>query len=314
MNDDGFALFLRRIARTPLLTASEERALAYRCERGDLAAKDRMIEANLRLVVHIAKRYQREHNPLQPRCPTSCRRARWGWSARSRSSTRAPATASRPTRRSGSGRPSAGRSRRRAARSGAVPMISGCAPRQAACETRIRARARGSGPAPRLLTLRDGAQAARAARHAALDATRRSGRAKIALGTLIAASTGQRRRRDRRRAWLAAGALDPDERHVLTLRFGLDGGEPADPRRDRADHAGGGRARSVTSRNAGCASCVGRPGSPPVQQRKRRLCPRARSPCSGPRGAALTAARTSASTGPSASSAATTRTCSPAGA
>ena len=64
MNDDGFALFLRRIARTPLLTASEERALAYRCERGDLAAKDRMIEANLRLVVHIAKRYQREHNPL----------------------------------------------------------------------------------------------------------------------------------------------------------------------------------------------------------------------------------------------------------
>ncbi len=38
MNDDGFALFLRRIGRTPLLTAAEERALAYRCERGDLAA------------------------------------------------------------------------------------------------------------------------------------------------------------------------------------------------------------------------------------------------------------------------------------
>jgi RNA polymerase primary sigma factor len=64
MNDDGFALFLQRIARTPLLTAAEERALAYRCERGDLAAKDRLIEANLRLVVHVAKRYQREHNPL----------------------------------------------------------------------------------------------------------------------------------------------------------------------------------------------------------------------------------------------------------
>src|SRR3954453_17915043 len=64
MNDDGFALFLQRIARTPLLTATEERALAYRVERGDLAAKDRMIEANLRLVVHVAKRYQRENSPL----------------------------------------------------------------------------------------------------------------------------------------------------------------------------------------------------------------------------------------------------------
>ena len=64
MNDDGFALFLRRIGQTPLLTAAEERALAFRCERGDLAAKDRMIEANLRLVVHVAKRYQREDSPL----------------------------------------------------------------------------------------------------------------------------------------------------------------------------------------------------------------------------------------------------------
>src|SRR4051812_44368655 len=64
MNDDGFALFLQSIARTALLTATEERALAYRCERGDLQAKDRMIEANLRLVVHVAKRYQRENNPL----------------------------------------------------------------------------------------------------------------------------------------------------------------------------------------------------------------------------------------------------------
>src|SRR4051794_38497889 len=64
MNDDGLALFLERIGRTRLLSASEERALAYRCERGDLAAKERMIEANLRLVVHLAKRYQRENGPL----------------------------------------------------------------------------------------------------------------------------------------------------------------------------------------------------------------------------------------------------------
>src|SRR5215207_7561704 len=58
MNDDGFARFLIRIGQTPLLTPAEERVLAFRVERGDLAAKQRMIEANLRLVVHIAKRYQ----------------------------------------------------------------------------------------------------------------------------------------------------------------------------------------------------------------------------------------------------------------
>src|ERR671925_1606571 len=61
---DGLGLFLQRIARTRLLTHAEERELARRVERGDLAAKDRMIEANLRLVVHIAKRYQRDHHAL----------------------------------------------------------------------------------------------------------------------------------------------------------------------------------------------------------------------------------------------------------
>ena len=59
-HDDGLALYLRRIARTPLLTPAQEKDLARRVERGDLAAKDHMIEANLRLVVHVAKRYQRE--------------------------------------------------------------------------------------------------------------------------------------------------------------------------------------------------------------------------------------------------------------
>lgn len=60
MTPDGFTSFLAQIGRAPLLTAAEELALARRVERGDLAAKQRLVEANLRLVVHVAKRYQRE--------------------------------------------------------------------------------------------------------------------------------------------------------------------------------------------------------------------------------------------------------------
>jgi RNA polymerase primary sigma factor len=55
---DSLALFLNEIGRYPLLTAPEEVALAKRVERGDLAAKERMINCNLRLVVSIAKRYR----------------------------------------------------------------------------------------------------------------------------------------------------------------------------------------------------------------------------------------------------------------
>src|SRR5918992_718629 len=61
---DSLELFLRDIGRTPLLPASEEIELARRIERGDLDAKDRMIESNLRLVVSIAKRYQGRELPL----------------------------------------------------------------------------------------------------------------------------------------------------------------------------------------------------------------------------------------------------------
>ena len=55
---DSLQLFLNEAGRYPLLTAAEEVELAKRIERGDRAAKERMITCNLRLVVSIAKRYQ----------------------------------------------------------------------------------------------------------------------------------------------------------------------------------------------------------------------------------------------------------------
>jgi RNA polymerase primary sigma factor len=55
---DGLTLFMNRAGRYQLLTAAEEVALAKRVERGDGAAKEQMINCNLRLVVSIAKRYQ----------------------------------------------------------------------------------------------------------------------------------------------------------------------------------------------------------------------------------------------------------------
>ena len=58
MTGDALQLFLRDIRRHPLLTAAEEVELAKRIERGDLEAKERMVNSNLRLVVSLAKKYQ----------------------------------------------------------------------------------------------------------------------------------------------------------------------------------------------------------------------------------------------------------------
>src|SRR3954462_14792984 len=49
--------YLREINETPLLNAEQERQLAYRIEDGDSEARDRMVRANLRLVVNIARNY-----------------------------------------------------------------------------------------------------------------------------------------------------------------------------------------------------------------------------------------------------------------
>ena len=55
--EDPVRMYLKEIGKVPLLTADEEIELAKRMEKGDEAAKNRLAEANLRLVVSIAKRY-----------------------------------------------------------------------------------------------------------------------------------------------------------------------------------------------------------------------------------------------------------------
>lgn len=57
ISDDSVRLYLREIGKIPLLTAEEELALAQKVVAGDKRAKDQMAEANMRLVVSIAKRY-----------------------------------------------------------------------------------------------------------------------------------------------------------------------------------------------------------------------------------------------------------------
>ena len=64
MTTDSLQLFLKDIGKVRLLTAAEEVELAKRIERGDLAAKEKMVESNLRLVVSIAKNYRNQGLPF----------------------------------------------------------------------------------------------------------------------------------------------------------------------------------------------------------------------------------------------------------
>jgi RNA polymerase primary sigma factor len=61
---DAMALFLREVARHPLLTREQEIELAKRIERGDLGAKEQMVNSNLRLVISNARKYQGLDLPL----------------------------------------------------------------------------------------------------------------------------------------------------------------------------------------------------------------------------------------------------------
>ena len=61
---DSLQLFINQAMKYPLLTAAEEVELAQRIERGDLEAKERLINSNLRLVIKFARRYQGFGLPL----------------------------------------------------------------------------------------------------------------------------------------------------------------------------------------------------------------------------------------------------------
>jgi RNA polymerase primary sigma factor len=64
VSTDALQLFLRDIGKVDLLTAAQEVELAKRIERGDHSAKQEMVEANLRLVVSIAKKYRNQGLPF----------------------------------------------------------------------------------------------------------------------------------------------------------------------------------------------------------------------------------------------------------
>jgi RNA polymerase primary sigma factor len=64
ISTDALQLFLKDIGKVPLLTAAQEVELAKRIERGDHAAKQKMVESNLRLVVSIAKNYRNQGLPF----------------------------------------------------------------------------------------------------------------------------------------------------------------------------------------------------------------------------------------------------------
>jgi RNA polymerase primary sigma factor len=64
ISTDTLQLFLKDIGKVPLLTAAQEVELAKRIERGEHSAKQAMVEANLRLVVSIAKRYRNQGLPF----------------------------------------------------------------------------------------------------------------------------------------------------------------------------------------------------------------------------------------------------------
>lgn len=63
-DENVLSIYLREINKIPLLTRDEETHFARRAERGDKFAKDKLVQANLRFVVNVAKKYQNQGLPL----------------------------------------------------------------------------------------------------------------------------------------------------------------------------------------------------------------------------------------------------------
>ena len=108
-HEDALRVYLAQISRVRLLTKAEEVQLARRVEDGDMDAKSELVEANLRLVVSIAKRYSGRGLPLLD----MIQEGNLGLIRRSRSST-GGAASSRLRRPGGSGSRSSARWRTRA--------------------------------------------------------------------------------------------------------------------------------------------------------------------------------------------------------
>src|SRR5579862_4297577 len=64
-HEEGIPSYLGRLTQAPLLTAEEEVTLTRAIQRGDLRAKQRLIESNMRLVINIAKTYRNRSIPLE---------------------------------------------------------------------------------------------------------------------------------------------------------------------------------------------------------------------------------------------------------
>src|SRR3954469_11581218 len=224
-DDEGFTLFLQRIGRTPLLTPAEELALAYRVQRGDLAAKDRMIEANLRLVVHLAKRFQKDGSVLA--LPDLVQEGTLGLVR----------AVEKYDPRKGNRfstydtiwiRQAIGRAVAEKSRAIRVPVN---------IDQRLRALDRlqaqlGRDPDPEEAAQRLGwtveaVDVVRAARHVMVSLDAPIGDSEVTFGERLADAAGHDANELNESAvtsWLAR--LDPRERRVIVLRFGLCGGEP----------------------------------------------------------------------------------------
>jgi len=62
---DSLGIYLKEINQFPILTSEQEKELAVRTQNGDLKAKEKLINSNLRFVVKVAKRYQNCGLPLE---------------------------------------------------------------------------------------------------------------------------------------------------------------------------------------------------------------------------------------------------------